>query len=169
MQRRICVLGLIVANICLCFLILESLTAQPSFALVKKVEEAPGQILYKSQQSLRDVKGNSWQVVLFRQVNSHHPDVINLRLVGFPGLTEFAHPKPLEILTNQGKILTASDVFAHQSPAPNMGQFDLSQILSQLPDDPFLKLSLPLAQDQKLILGIPHSWVIEWQTVAIAQ
>lgn len=50
----------------------------------------------------------------------------DLRLVGFPGKVEFAHPQDLKI-NNQANALTASDRFTDKSPSPNVGQFNLKE------------------------------------------
>ncbi|OCR01659.1 hypothetical protein BCD67_13615 [Oscillatoriales cyanobacterium USR001] len=160
-------LSLTIVSILL-LLIAVNLTIQPAMALVQKTEEAPGQILYQSRHTVRDSHGNSWQVILFKQTKSNQPDTINLRLVAFPGIAEFDHPKTLDISTINGQNFIAADVFEKKSPATNVGQYDLSAILNKLPEGYALRLSLPLVDEQSLILNIPPSWVKEWQEVAQA-
>lgn len=152
----------------LLLLIAVNLTIQPAIALVQKTEEAPGQILYQSRHTVRDSHRNSWQAILFKQTKTNQPDTINLRLVAFPDVAEFDHPKALHISTINEQNFTAADVFDKRSPAPNVGQYDLSAILNKLPEGYALKLSLPLIDGQSLILNIPPSWVEEWQEVAQA-
>ncbi|MGE5656480.1 MAG: DUF3122 domain-containing protein [Actinomycetota bacterium] len=138
-------------------------------AALLKTEEAPGQMLYQSRQTLRDRSGNPWQVVLFKRVESHAPPSLNLRLVGFPDLAEISHPQPLKIITNTAQTLTAADVFSQNAPAPNVGEYDLSKIFDQLPANDFLKLSIPLKTGHNLNLTIPPSSVLEWQQVAVSK
>lgn len=56
-------------------------------------------------------------------------------------------------------------MFAEQAPATNVGEFDLQNILSQLP---LIKLNLSLAMkdDNTIQLSIPSEVVLEWQSVA---
>lgn len=150
------------------FLILgeSHLTPQPAWAEIRQIEEAPGQLLYQSQHSLRDQAGYSWQVVLFKQVKNATVTGVNLRLVGFPGVAEFSHPKPLQIKIETGEIFTAEDEFADQSPAPNVGQYDFKSVLLKLPMNQRTLLLLPLAGDRTIALPIPPSIILEWQTLA---
>jgi hypothetical protein len=79
---------------------------------------------------------------------------------------EIAHPQPLEITTNSSKLLTATDLFATESPAPNVGQYNVTNLIAQLPPNSFLKLTIPLTQNKNITLKIPNSIVIEWQWLA---
>ncbi|MBO0350353.1 DUF3122 domain-containing protein [Phormidium pseudopriestleyi FRX01] len=150
------------------FLILgeSGLTAQPAWAEIRQIEEAPGQLLYQSRNSLRDPAGYSWQVVLFKQVKDATVRGINLRLVGFPGVADFSHPKPLQIKIETGEIFTAEDEFADKSPAPNVGQYDFKSVLLKLPVNQRIVLLLPIADDRTIALQIPPSIILEWQTLA---
>lgn len=138
----------------------------PAIASIRTIEEAPGQILVQSRHTLRDNGGNSWQVVLFKRVKNGALANINLRLVGFPGAAEFAPGKPLQILTGEGKIFTAVDSFSGKSPAPNVGEYLLEDILPQLPINSSLRLLLPLAGEKTAQLEIPLPVVLEWQNIA---
>ncbi|MEQ8975728.1 MAG: DUF3122 domain-containing protein [Coleofasciculus sp. C1-SOL-03] len=135
----------------------------PAVAVLRQHQDAPGIMRYHSQESLKDVSGRTWQVVLFKKIIPGQPTHLNLRLVGFPGIAEFTHPQFLEIATAGGKLLTAPDVFAQEAPAPNVGQYDVTDVFAQLQADESLTLSIPLKQGQPLSLTIPQSLVIEWQ------
>jgi hypothetical protein len=37
-------------------------------ATIRKLEEAPGQMVYQSRQTLKDRQGNSWQTVAFKRI-----------------------------------------------------------------------------------------------------
>ncbi len=140
-----------------------ALTQQPAVAVLRQHQDAPGIMRYHSQQSLQDEAGNAWQVVLFKQITLGQPTLFNLRLVGFPGVTELTHPQTLEITTARGQILIAADEFAGGAPAPNVGQYNLTDILAKLPINGSLTLSVPLKGEETLSLKIPQSLVKEWQ------
>ena len=139
---------------------------QPAEALIRQQEEAPGQILDQSRHSLRDEAGNSWQVVLFKRVKDNQVKQIDLRLVGFPDAVAFSHPQGLKITTREGDVFQAADRFAEKSPAPNVGQYDLKDILPQLPANQSVQLALPLEKERKLSLPVPLPVVLEWQAIA---
>ena len=137
-------------------------TQEPATAVLRQHQDEPGVMRYHSQQSLLDTSGNAWQVVLFKQITPGQPIRFNLRLVGFPGIAELTHPQPLEISTASGQVLTAADVFGEESPAPNVGQYNFTEVLSKLQTGS-LTLSVPLKSKETLCLKIPESLVTEWQ------
>lgn len=137
-------------------------TKEPAMAVLRQHQDEPGVMRYHSQQSLLDASGNAWQVVLFKQITPGQPIRFNLRLVGFPGIAELTHPQPLEISTASGQVLTAADVFGEESPAPNVGQYNFTEVLSKLQKGS-LTLSVPLKSKETLCLKIPESLVTEWQ------
>lgn len=143
-----------------------ALTQQPAMAVLRQHQDEPGIMRYHSQESLRDQSGNAWQVLLFKQITPGKPILFNLRLVGFPGIAEFTHPQPLEITTVGGQILIAVDVFAQGSPAPNVGQYNFTDVLTKLRENDSLTLSVPLKGEQTLSLKIPQPLVVEWQWLA---
>jgi hypothetical protein len=140
-----------------------TLALEPATAVLRQHQDAPGIMRYHSQASLRDESGNPWQVVLFKQIAGGKPTLLNLRLVGFPGITEFTHPQALEITTTGGQLLTAADVYAQGAPAPNVGQYNFTDVLAQLGTNNSLTLSTPLKSGQNLYLKIPQSLLTEWQ------
>ncbi|MBD2166628.1 DUF3122 domain-containing protein [Calothrix membranacea FACHB-236] len=132
-------------------------------ALLRQHHDSPGILRYHSQVSIKDEFGYAWQVLLFKQnYNSVVPD-LRLRLVGFPGVVEIAHPQPLEIETVSGKLLLASDAYAFNTPAPNVGEYELTNILPKLPTTDALKLYVPISAKKPLVLNIPNTIVTEWQ------
>ena len=153
------------AIVLLIFIGLNNFTTQPALASIRQMEEAPGQVLIQSRHTLKDDRGNSWQVVLFKRTKADGSSTIHLRLVDFPGLADFAHPQPLTITTDRGDSLKAEDVFAEKAPASNVGEFDLQNILSQLPVTK-LNLSLAMKGSSSIALSIPSEVVLEWQSVA---
>lgn len=136
----------------------------PAFARLQQQVEAPGQILYQSRHQLRDRNLSTWQVVLFKRVDeSERANTIDLRLVGFPGRAEFQHPQDL-VLAAGDRLWQATDRFATEAPAPNVGQFDLAEIVPQLPSDRALELTIPIEGAPALKIPIPV--IVEWQVVA---
>lgn len=134
----------------------------PAFAVLRQHHEVPGVLRYHAQHSLRDLKGRTWQVVLFPEIHANKPTKYYLRLVGFPGVAEFIHPQSLKIITSKNQILMATDVFAKSAPAPNVGQYDLTKILFQLSQEE-LELSVALKGNNNLFITIPKSVILEWQ------
>ena len=139
------------------------LNFQESTAMLRQHHDAPGVLRYHSQVSIKDKQEYSWQVLLFKKMNPGGKQDLILRLVGFPGVFEFAHPHSLEIITASGKLLSANDVYASSSPAPNVGEYNLTNVLPKLTTIESLQLNLPLLGKQKKILEIPKTVVIEWQ------
>lgn len=135
----------------------------PAKALLRQHHETPNVLRYHAQDSLKDRNGNTWQVVLFPDKKQKITTTYYLRLVGFPGVNSFLHPQSLEILTNQGKILTARDAYTHSAPAPNVGQYDLTSIIPRLPLKGSLKLAVPLQDHHELALKISPKVLEEWQ------
>ncbi|MFW6358057.1 MAG: DUF3122 domain-containing protein [Chroococcales cyanobacterium] len=139
--------------------------ALPTMALVRQQEEAPGQMLYQSRHTLKDDNRQTWQLVLFKRVKKNVLESINLRLVGFPGVANFTHPDNLILKTKDGKTFIAPDSFAEESPSPNVGQYDIAPIISELPANQSVELILPLESASRRI-QVPYPIVLEWQTLA---
>ena len=138
----------------------------PAAAILRQHHESPGVLRYHAQDSLKDKQQNTWQVVLFTDHKNSPTTKYYLRLVGFPGLAEFIHPQPLEIITSQGKTLTAPDTYSISAPAANVGQYDVTTIIPQLPDTGTLKLVTILKSDRDLSLTITKSILAEWQLLS---
>ncbi|MBE9053414.1 DUF3122 domain-containing protein [Nostocales cyanobacterium LEGE 11386] len=132
-------------------------------ALLRQHHDSPGVLRYHSQVSVKDKQGYAWQVLLFKQNYENPVKDLRLRVVGFPGVVEIAHPQPLEIEAASGKLLSASDAYALTAPAPNVGEYNLTDVLAKLPTTDALKLYVPLKSDEPLVLNIPQSVVTEWQ------
>ncbi len=134
----------------------------PAEALLRQHHETPNVLRYHAQDSLKDRDRHTWQVLLFPD-KTQTPTTYYLRLVGFPGVNSFIHPQSLEILTSGGEIFTAPDSYARSAPAPNVGQYDLTEIAPLLPLKGSLKLSVPLQENRELAIKIPHEVLTEWQ------
>lgn len=138
----------------------------PANAVLRQYQAAPGVMQYQSRNSLRDPAGYAWQLVLFKEFPPTQSTQFILRLVGFPGIVDLAHPQSLQINTNTGKLLTATDLFARESPAPNVGQYNVTDVITQLSQNSFLKLTIPLENNNNITLKVPSSVVTEWQWFA---
>lgn len=138
----------------------------PAAAVLRQHYENSGELHYHAHSSLQDRQRMTWQVVLFPEYQSNVVKKYHLRLVGFPGMAEFIHPQPLEIITSKGEVLNAADINTVSSPAPNVGEFDLTDVLPLLPEKGSLKLSTILNGNHDLSLKIPESILIEWQLLA---
>ncbi|MFB2897109.1 DUF3122 domain-containing protein [Aerosakkonemataceae cyanobacterium BLCC-F50] len=161
-SRFILLCGLVLLFFC----IPVNLICPSAIAVLREYQDAPGVMRYQSQHSLRDATGYSWQVILFKQFPPERSPQFILRLVGFPGIVEIAHPQALEITTNSSKLLTATDLLATESPAPNVGQYNVTNLIDQLPHNSFLKLTIPLTDNKNITLKIPKSILIEWEWLA---
>ncbi|MEO0948631.1 MAG: DUF3122 domain-containing protein [Cyanobacteria bacterium J06641_5] len=134
----------------------------PACARLEQHVEAPGRVLYKSLLKLRDSNRDTWQVVLFKWVENGCVTDLDLRLVGFPGRAEFQHPQNL-VLAAGNRLWQAPDRYATEAPTPNIGQFDLTEILPELPSASAVELTLPTTE--MLTLKVPMSAIAEWQVV----
>jgi hypothetical protein len=85
--------------------------------------------------------------------------------VGFPNETVFQHPASLTLKDSQGNRLIAADVFADQAPAPNVGQYELTDILESVSTSGSLELSLPVENGETRI-SVPPVIILEWQYLA---
>lgn len=138
-------------------------TTEESTAILRQHHDAPGVLRYHSQVSIKDKQGYTWQVLLFKKINPGAKQDLHLRLVGFPGVFDFFHPHSLEIVTAEGKLLSAFDVFATSYPAANVGEYNLTDVLPKLPTIESLELNLPVSGKEKNVLEIPEEVVVEWQ------
>jgi hypothetical protein len=142
-------------------------------AAIRQLEEAPGQVVYQSRQTLKDQHGNGWQAIAFKRIRPNGQASFELRLVGFPGVVEIDHSQPLTLTNSLNKTLTAADASSHifteaTKSEPNVGQYDLQLLLPQLQVGIPLKLILPIVNGEAVISASP-SLVEEWQTVASHQ
>lgn len=149
------------------FFITSNLFVSPTLALLREHHQSPGVLRYHAQHSLKDKQQRAWQIILFPEDKEQTNIKYYLRLVGFPGLVEFRHPQSLEMITSEGDVLIASDVFAQDTPASNVGQYDVTEVLSQLPSRGSVKLIFSLLKYdntvQDMALRIPSTIVTEWR------
>ena len=137
----------------------------PAYAVISSQKEDGMTMLYQSRQSLGDSGGNPWQVVFFKRVKSGKYPVFNLRLIGFPGITEFVHPSNLKMMTISGELFEFKDLFSGESPSPNVGQYEINLPLSQIQNNDSLILYLPLKKSANIFLTISSTVVQEWKKI----
>jgi hypothetical protein len=146
------------------------LLTPPAVAMIRQLEEAPGQVVYQSRQSLRDQHGHTWQAIAFKRILPDASTSLSLRLVGFPGVAEIDHSQPLTLTTSLGLTLTAADVshqvFTDAVLASNVGQYDLHPVLPQLHAEIPVRLTLATTEDADIFLRLPASLIEEWKTLA---
>lgn len=146
--------------LCLTLMIVDS---APAFASIHTYPESPTQVMFRSQQSLRDALGQTWQAVLFKRLKLGQVDCVHLRLVEFPNRTSLAHPAPLRITAGTGEVWTAKDVFGESVLPANVGEYDLLEMLSRLDSNTPLRLDLPLKGRRTVELLVPPFAVREWR------
>lgn len=140
-------------------------TQSPAIASIHTYPEPPTQVMYRSQQSLRDASNRAWQAVLFKRLKSGQVDCMHLRLVGFPGLAELAHPRQLRITTGTGEVGAAADVWVESSLPSNVGEYDIKEMIYQLDSNTPLWLNLPLKNGRSVELLVPPFVVQEWRSL----
>jgi Protein of unknown function (DUF3122) len=139
-------------------------------AAIRQLEEAPGQMVYQSRATLKDQHGSGWQAIAFKRVRPDGQTSIELRLVGFPGVAVLDRSQPLTLTNSLGKTLTAPDassaIFGEtKQPEPNVGQYDLLPLLSQLQAEVPLQLTLPIVGGEGISLSVSPSLLQEWQAL----
>jgi hypothetical protein len=163
-------LSLVGVSLLLLLLVVGNIALQPTAAEVSQKEEAPGQMLYQSRQTLQDRAGHPWQAIAFKRVYPDGNSQLYLRLEGVPGVTDLSRNQPLTLLGCKGQIVEAADksseIFPNASPAPHIRQYDLRPILSELEQDIPLCLRLPAADGSTVELDVPSPVIQEWKTVA---
>ncbi|MGF1496058.1 MAG: DUF3122 domain-containing protein [Elainellaceae cyanobacterium] len=145
--------------------------ASPAQAAIRQLEEAPGQTVYQSRQTVQDQHGDRWQAIAFKRIRPDGSTRFYLRLVGFPGTAAIDRSRPLTLTTSLGQSLTALDasgqIFTNAAaPEPNVGQYDLQPIVSQLPTAIPLRLTLPVLNEGDRLLPVSPALIQEWKAVA---
>jgi hypothetical protein len=135
---------------------------QPALASIHAYPISTNQIMYRSQQSLRDSRDSSWQLVLYKTVKFGQVETLHLRLVGFPGLAEIAHPENLQITTANDKVWEAEDALINSSFPANVGEYDFIEVMKQLDREMPLWLTIPLKGVPSVELVVPPFAVKEW-------
>lgn len=154
-------LRLILTLILSLYLIISN--SQPALASIHIYPESSTQIMYRSRQSLRDISDRAWQTVLYKRIKSGKLITLNLRLVGFPGIIELAHPQELQITTGTGKVWNAEDVLVDSSFPANVGEYDFLEVMKKLDSNTPLRINIPLQDESQAELVVPIFAVKEWR------
>lgn len=159
-KNRLSIKHIILIILCCIYLIFGN--AEPVLASIHAYPISANQIMYRSQQSQRDSGNSSWQLVLFKTVNFGKMETLHLRLVGFPGFAEIAHPEPLQIATANGKVWLAEDALINSSFPANVGEYDFREVMKELDREMPLWLTVSLRGDKSVELVVPPFAVKEW-------
>lgn len=143
----------------------------PAVALIRTLEEAPGQVVYQSRNTLEDQQGQRWQAIAFNRLRPDGSQHIYLRLVAFPGSVRIDRTQPLRLSTGLGNTLIAPEASAPiftdaDRPEPHIGQYDLQPIIEQVRAEVPLQLSLSLEEQADVRLSVPSPVIAEWDAIA---
>ena len=136
-----------------------------ALASIHHYPEGTDRVMVRSLQTLRDRSDRAWQLVMFNRLTAGKSKSLHLRLVGFPGVIELTHPHPLLITTGTEQVLSAADRLTGTEFAPNVGEYDLRDVMAQLDSNTPLRLALPIAP-QPVELLVPPFVVQEWRQIA---
>jgi Protein of unknown function (DUF3122) len=157
-----------------------ALLSPPAIATVLYSADTSGSVIVQSRRTLRDQHHSSWQAIAFKPIFSDgRVGALSLRLVGFPGVAEIAHPQAIVLTNPQGQSISVADIsdqisaqisanLPPQPPVPQpVGQYDLQASLPQISIDYRLQLELPTRPPT--LLQLPPALLQEWQTIANTQ
>lgn len=142
----------------------------PAQARLQQIEEAPGQIVYQSRQTVRDQQNQTWQIIAFQRVKDSQISDPYLRVVGFPGLAHIDPELPLRMTNALGDQFAAPPAFDHlftdaTQPEPHIAQYDLVDIIPRLNIAVPLRLEIP-SSEEHITLNISPSALFEWQNLS---
>ncbi len=137
-------------------------------AEIRRLEEAPGQMLYQTRASIRDQFGNRWQAIAFKRHKADDSEFVGLRLVAFPGSVAIDRSQPLRISDPLGRTLTLPDASAKiftdaAQPEPYVGQYDLGVALASLEPAVPLEIEVPTVNDDPIMLVVSPAIVQDWR------
>jgi len=140
----------------------------PAQATIRQIDEAPGQTLYQIRTTLKDQQGNRWQAIAFKRHQPDGSEVLNVRLVGFPGAAKIDRPQPLKLIDSLGHTFTAPDTSAQiftdaSAPEPYIGQYDLRSILTDLQPALPLEVDIPMQDGKPAVLLVAPPVLKDWQ------
>lgn len=158
--------SLLLAILVVLLTLLSGFIDLPAAAEIRQFHESPGKLLYKSQWTLKDQTGKSWQAIAF-QVRLSDPlqprFAVQLRLVGFPNSVTLNPIQPLR-LSDRQQFFTASRT-STSLPSGAIGEFDIQPVLSQLNSKIPLHLTLTTENASTIDLKVPPFLVEEWQAL----
>lgn len=141
--------------------------ARPAIASIHTYQEQPGQVTFRSQQSLRDRADRAWQAVLFKRYRANQLDGLYLRLVGFPEAVAVDPTRPLKIDTGTSLVWQAPftlDGSVPQLPS-NVGQYAVQPVIDQLQQPIPLQILVPLKPGGVAELVAAPFVVAEWRSL----
>lgn len=142
----------------------------PSLAETNQPNNPPEQVTLRSQQTLQDQSGNTWQATALYWLESEGAFTFYLRLEGVPGAVRISLDEALMVVTAQGQSLqapnTSDEIFPNASPAPHLRQYDLSSILPQLSEHQPIRLSLSTDEGSAVDINVPADAVREWKNMS---
>ncbi|MEL7313487.1 MAG: DUF3122 domain-containing protein [Cyanobacteria bacterium J06559_3] len=130
--------------------------------------ERPGQVTYRSRQSLRDYQDRAWQAIAFKRLQNATLQGIYLRLVGFPGAVVVDRQRSVVVTAPTGKQWLLPWQLDPQTPnlPDDVGQYNLQSFLQDIETALPLKLEIPLADTATANIGVAPFVVKEWLQVA---
>ncbi len=142
----------------------------PAQATLRQLEEAPGQTVVQSRQTLKDQQGKTWQAIAFRRTTPDGADHFYLRLIGFPGVATLDRSQPLKLTNFMGKTWEAADrsqvMFTDETQnQPSSGQYDLGLILMDLETAIPLQLILATMEGPDIVLNVAPEMIAEWRSL----
>lgn len=125
----------------------------------------------RSRLSLRDDTDRAWQAIAFKRWQGATLQGIYLRLVGFPGAVQIDRQQPVTLLTLTGQQWRLPWQLDPQTQAlpPNVGQYDLQPLLTDLQRAQPLEMRVELAEGELAELAIAPFIVDEWLQVKTAE
>lgn len=163
MQRSIGTIA--VQAVAIILLLVLAMNHPLALASVHQYPEGEQQVMWRSLQTLRDQSDRAWQLVLFKRIDQSISSAIHLRLVGFPGAVELAHPQPLAVITRTDKIWQAREITSGAPSSSSVGEYELTDLLSALDSNAPLRLRLPTAT-QTIEIRVPPFVVQEWRQIS---
>ncbi|MGK7922621.1 MAG: DUF3122 domain-containing protein [Trichodesmium sp.] len=137
--------------------------SESALASIHTYPESSRQIMYRSQQSLRDISDRAWQAILYKRIESGQLKTLRLRLVGFPEMIKLVRPQELKITTGTGKLWDVEDVLIDSSFPANVGEYDFLEVMKNLDYDTPLRLNLSLQDSSRAEIVVPIFAVKEWR------
>jgi len=134
-----------------------------TFAQISETE-INGELINTSNEFLRDLDFQTWQLVAYRS-NSDENKLV-LRIVGYPGSLRIDHPLDLNIESGRKEWILSDKTLLNESLANDNRQaaaeYDLDQLVSSISKNRPLRLSLPGVFSE---LPVPPFLVKEWRSL----
>jgi len=136
-------------------------------ASVHVYREQPGQVTVRSRLSLRDFSDRAWQVIAFKRTQGSTLQGYYLRLVGFPGAVAVDRERPATVTAPTGQSRQLPWIVDPQAKTlpPNVGQFDLAPLLTELEQALPLEVQVLLLEMEPAEMAIAPFIVEEWLQV----